>query len=67
MEVRAGGRTYWRALDGAQGYLSQARSTVHFGLGAAAKVVYVTVHWPDGTTEKVWQPPVDKVLTVQQK
>ncbi|MSP90324.1 MAG: CRTAC1 family protein [Myxococcales bacterium] len=66
VEVRAGGRTYWRALEGAQGYLSQSARIVHFGLGAATKVTYATVHWPNGVKTKVVAPAIDKVLTAQQ-
>ena len=67
VEVHSGGHTYWRALDGAHGYLSQAGRSVHFGLGAATTIASVTVWWPDGTTTTVLQPPVDKSLIIQQK
>ncbi|MSP90325.1 MAG: CRTAC1 family protein [Myxococcales bacterium] len=67
VEVQAGGHTYWRALDGARGYLSQAGRSVHFGLGAATQIAYVSVYWPDGTQTKVSQPAIDKPLTIQQK
>ena len=66
VEVRAGGRTSWRALDSAQGYLTQSERSVHFGLGAAKAIAYVTVHWPNGTKTKVEAPPIDKQLVVQQ-
>ena len=64
--VRAGGRTYWRALEGGQGYLSQSAKVVHFGLGAATKVTDATVHWPNGAKTQVVAPPLDKLLTVTQ-
>ena len=66
VEVRAGGRTYWRALDSAQGYLTQSARSVHFGLGGAKAIAYVTVHWPDGTKTKVVAPPANKTLVVGQ-
>ncbi|HLJ76827.1 MAG TPA: CRTAC1 family protein, partial [Acidobacteriaceae bacterium] len=45
-------------------YLSSSDPRVHFGLGDAAKIDDVEVHWPDGTVEKVQPPAVDGIYSV---
>jgi hypothetical protein len=45
--ARAGGVSLRRAVTGGS-YLSQSTRTLHFGLGAAARVDDVVVRWPDG-------------------
>jgi hypothetical protein len=47
-------------------YLSQNDMTLHFGLGAATSVDEVEIKWPDGTSETVSVPGVDRKLTVIQ-
>ena len=43
-----------------------AGDALHFGLGDAAKVDGVEIHWPDGKVEKVALPDVDKIYTVEE-
>lgn len=45
-------------------YLSQSDMTLHFGLGAATSVDKVEIKWPDGTSETVSVPGVDRKLIV---
>jgi enediyne biosynthesis protein E4 len=45
-------------------YGSSSDLRVHFGLGPAAKVNKVEIHWPSGTKEEVVIPGVDRILTV---
>ncbi len=47
-------------------YLSSNDMRVHFGLGAAAKVDAVEIHWPSGTVEKVSLPAVDRIFTIEE-
>ena len=47
-------------------YASQNDMTLHFGLGAASAVDKVEIRWPDGSTETVQIPGVDRKLTVIQ-
>ena len=47
-------------------YCSQNDMTLHFGLGAATKVDKLEIKWPNGTTEVVNVPVVDKVITITQ-
>ena len=45
-------------------FLSANDPRVHFGLGEAAKVDSVEVHWPSGAKEIVKLPGVDKIFTL---
>jgi hypothetical protein len=47
-------------------YLSSNDQRVHFGLGDAAKVDQVEVHWPSGAVEKLVLPKVDRIYTVEE-
>ncbi len=47
-------------------YASQNDMTLHFGLGAATAVDKVEIKWPDGTSEIIQIPGVDRKLTVIQ-
>ncbi|HEV2859588.1 MAG TPA: CRTAC1 family protein [Pyrinomonadaceae bacterium] len=46
------------------GYASQNDPCLHFGLGPAAKVERLEVHWPGGATELFDVPAVDRTLTL---
>lgn len=50
-------------LSGA-GFGSQNDARLHFGLGDAAKVDKLEIIWPDGTSETVNVPGLDRVLTI---
>src|ERR1043165_1918374 len=45
-------------------YASQNDMTLHFGLGAATSVYRLEIKWPDGTSEIITIPGVDRKLTV---
>src|SRR5436305_5269294 len=47
-------------------YASQNDMTLHFGLGAATSIDKLEIKWPDGTSETVNVPGVDRKLTVIQ-
>ena len=47
-------------------FCSQNDMTLHFGLGAATKVDKLEIQWPDGTTEVVDVPAIDKTITITQ-
>jgi len=47
-------------------YCSQNDMTLHFGLGAATKVDKLEIKWPDGSTENVDVPGIDRILTITQ-
>ncbi|HEV7376799.1 MAG TPA: CRTAC1 family protein [Pyrinomonadaceae bacterium] len=48
------------------GYASQNDCRLHFGLGAATKIDKLEIVWPDGTSETISVPGVDRVLTITQ-
>ena len=47
-------------------YCSQNDMTLHFGLGAATKIDKLEIQWPDGSTEVVDVPAIDKTITITQ-
>ena len=47
-------------------YLSSNDMRLHFGLGQAAKVDSIEIHWPSGTKEMVKLPGVDKIYTIEE-
>jgi len=51
IQVKAGSRTWLRALDGASGYQTAQDPRAHFGLGSAEALDSIEVRWPDGSRE----------------
>ncbi len=43
---------------------AQHANTVHFGLGDADEVVALEVHWPDGTSDRIPNPQLDRYHVV---
>jgi len=64
VELTAGGIVRRQQVMPTRGYLSQVERTLTFGLGAAARVEKLRVHWTDGTSEDVEVPAVDRVLRI---
>jgi len=46
------------------GFASQNDRRMHFGLGSAAKVDKLEIHWPSGAIEMIKVPGVDRLLTI---
>ncbi len=46
------------------GFASQNDRRLHFGLGSSSKVDRLEVKWPDGQTETIKIPGIDRVLTI---
>jgi len=67
VEILAGGVRQQHERVAGSGYLSQNDPRLHFGLGAADKVDKLTVFWPSGIQQVVETPPVDRVVTVEEK
>lgn len=55
VQARVGGALRWqdRWLWPATGYASQNEPVIHFGLGDAARVERVEVHWPSGIVDRI--------------
>ena len=44
-------------------YASSSDQRLHFGLGGAAKVDKVEIHWPSGLKQEITVPAVDRIYT----
>jgi hypothetical protein len=66
VEVLAGGKRWTAERVASTGYLSQDDGRLHFGLGAAAVIDKLIVHWPSGREQTLEKLNVDRVLTVEE-
>jgi hypothetical protein len=66
VEVMAGGKRWTAERVASSGYLSQNDGRLHFGLGAAATIDKLIVHWPSGRQQTIDNVTVDRVLTVEE-
>jgi len=62
--VTAGGVRQRCDIFSGGSYASSSDQRVHFGLGTAAKVDRVEIHWPSGKKEEITLPGVDRIFTV---
>ncbi|MEM7582685.1 MAG: CRTAC1 family protein [Acidobacteriota bacterium] len=63
--VEAGGQRQVRTIQGAMSYLSASDPRAHFGLGASAEAVAVSVRWPDGQEEQFRDIAVDRAIVLR--
>ena len=56
----------WNTVRSGSSYLSQSDLTLTFGLGADTNVRSLTIEWPSGTTERVPNVPIDRIITVEE-
>jgi hypothetical protein len=66
VEVVTGTRQQTAQRVAGSGYLSQDDGRLHFGLGSAARVDRITVHWPSGREQVLRHVAADRVLTVEE-
>jgi len=66
VEVIAGGKRHTAERVAGTGYLSQDDDRMHFGLGAAATIDKLIVHWPSGRQQTLTNLTVDRVITVDE-
>lgn len=64
VKLTAGNLTQIDEVHSGDSYLSHSDWRLHFGLGAATEVKELAVQWPDGTTEKIAKPPINRSLTI---
>jgi hypothetical protein len=64
--VRANGVTQTRYVRSGTSYISQSEMRQHFGVGPAATVESVDVHWPDGTHTTQRDVPANQILSIAQ-
>jgi enediyne biosynthesis protein E4 len=68
VKVTAAGRTFWRELSNAQGYIAQSSAILHVGLGAAESVDRVEVFWLGRKAAQVVDhPALDRIVTIDQE
>ena len=65
--VSAGGRRQARAVLSQSSYYSHDDLRLHFGLGDAAQVDAITVHWPSGKTQTRSTVGVRRQLTIVER
>jgi hypothetical protein len=66
VEVDAAGKRWTAERVAGTGYLSQDDGRIHFGIGAAATIDKLIVHWPSGREQTLEKLAVDRVLTVEE-
>jgi enediyne biosynthesis protein E4 len=66
VEVFAGGKRWFAERVTGTGYLSQDDGRMHFGLGVAATVDKIIVHWPSGMEQMVEKLATDRVVTIEE-
>jgi len=60
----AGGVTQTDEIHSGGSYLSQSDLRIHFGLGSAAKIDTLEIHWPSGAVETLKNLQADKFYSV---
>ena len=66
IEIRAAGQRQTAEVRSGTGFLSHSDLKVHFGLGTAAVVDSVVLHWPSGTVQTLRAVAANQVLTVRE-
>ncbi len=64
--LTAGGMRQREDVISGGSFASSSDMRPHFGLGSAAKVDSLEVHWPSGEVEEFTVPRVDTILTLQE-
>lgn len=63
VSIRTGAVTQTAHVGVGGSYLSQHHTDLHFGLGEEASVTELSIHWPDGNTERHTNVPADRLVT----
>jgi hypothetical protein len=64
--VTAGGMRLRGDVVSGGSYASSSDPRIHFGLGTAAAIEAVEIHWPDRRIEKLSPPAVDRIYRVEE-
>lgn len=64
--VKAGGKPFTKRIYCGDGFLAQRSRRLHFGLGQAANIESLTVHWTDGSSETLTDIPLDSFIRITQ-
>jgi hypothetical protein len=60
------GKIQTQEIHGGSGYCSQNQRRAHIGIGSASKVDKIEVRWPDGASQTVIAPEINKLHTIVQ-
>ncbi len=66
IEVRAGGRMFYKEVRTNSSFESASDPRLHFGLGASAKVDAITIRWPSGITDSVGPQSANQEIVLQE-
>ena len=66
IKVVAGGIAQYDQVSFAAGYASSSAGPTHFGLGSHPSADLVEIRWPSGTTQKLKNVPVNRLLKVRE-
>ena len=66
IRMKAGTRTFIDEVRSGSSFISNSDMRVHFGLGAATKIDWVEVRWPNGLLEKFENLSVDAIHTIKE-
>lgn len=65
--ISAGGKRRSKESKRVRGYLSAVDKTIHFGLGDLVVVDTISVTWPSGKYQEIYNVPADTTLTFYEK
>jgi hypothetical protein len=66
VKVTAGSLTQYDTVRSGGSYLSSSDLRLHFGLGNRTTIDRLEVRWPSGETQKIENPPVDRILVIKE-
>ncbi|HET6383550.1 MAG TPA: ASPIC/UnbV domain-containing protein, partial [Armatimonadota bacterium] len=64
--LSAGGRQQVREIQTGRGYLSASDPRALFGVGKNTKIQSLQIRWPDGRSQTVTLPGIDRYLTIRE-
>ena len=65
--VRSGKRFWVREMRTSQGLYSAHDPRLHFGVGNVRRIDSVEVRWPNGIVQRIENPPLDNILTIEER
>jgi hypothetical protein len=60
------GRSFMREIKSGSSYLGQSDLRAHVGLGSSTSVDRMEIRWPGGKVERIDNPPVNQIITVEE-
>jgi hypothetical protein len=64
LSVKSGGANYVAQVITGESFQSQRPTTIHFGLGAATSVETLTIIWPNGRSNVLGHPAIDRYHSI---